>query len=457
MGVPIYLDSLSGNEGWILAEPIRNEQGSILYPADKPLDTNTVEMLKKHFIKATNNKGSISKIHLQVKLNHKNLTPAQKIIIENIEKQNSDVKGNIPKELHEKTVQVLDQIYDNKNIKNVLNVLTECVSDIARKVITDPELSYSLGQYRKDGNDGKVNDFSNVVEHSSRVAEFAITLANLYNKQVASNSNQISLKNIGIASLLHDYGVCFQDEDEMEKLKKIELNESFFKAYPTIPRDVLQLPYNSKYKNVYAYAALKNCLDNSTLTAILLSNETQNGAGNECLNIPNNKTNQTAMAAQMIFLCNLYDSMLTNVISNNKSLENISSTLEILVKNGIINETIGRLFLDNIPLYSVGVRVELSTGEYATVIERFIGHNVAKPKVETLVNPPLVPRTIDLRETTTITVKRIVASNELLDDKIREITKEQLQTMEITSIEPFISDFEGVPVTEIKEKSYKAL
>ena len=29
MGVPIYLDSLSGNEGWILAEPIRNEQGSI--------------------------------------------------------------------------------------------------------------------------------------------------------------------------------------------------------------------------------------------------------------------------------------------------------------------------------------------------------------------------------------------------------------------------------------------
>ena len=86
MGVPIYLDSLSGNEGWILAEPIRNEQGSILYPADKPLDTNTVEMLKKHFIKATNNNGSISKIHLQVKLNHKNLTPAQKIIIENIEK-----------------------------------------------------------------------------------------------------------------------------------------------------------------------------------------------------------------------------------------------------------------------------------------------------------------------------------------------------------------------------------
>ena len=149
--------------------------------------------------------------------------------------------------------------------------------------------------------------------------------------------------------------------------------------------------------------------------------------------------------------------MLTNVISNNKSLENISSALEILVKNGIINETIGRLFLDNIPLYSVGVRVELSTGEYATVIERFIGHNVAKPKVETLVNPPLVPRTIDLRETTTITVKRIVASNELLDDKIREITKEQLQTMDITSIEPFISDFEGVPVNEIKDKSYKAL
>ena len=36
MGVPIYLDSLSGNEGWILAEPVRNEQGNILYPADKP-------------------------------------------------------------------------------------------------------------------------------------------------------------------------------------------------------------------------------------------------------------------------------------------------------------------------------------------------------------------------------------------------------------------------------------
>ena len=143
------------------------------------------------------------------------------------------------------------------------------------------------------------------------------------------------------------------------------------------------------------------------------------------------------MAAKIIFLCNLYDSLLLNTISNNENLENVSSLLEAFIANGLVNNTLGNLFINNIPLYSVGVRVELSNGEYATVVERFNGKDSSKPIVETLTNPPFIPEVIDLRKITNITIKRIVASSELLDEKIKEITQNQLETLGITSIESY--------------------
>lgn len=427
MSIPISLSGVRGDEGWILAEPIRNYLGQTLCPADKILDTDTIELLKKHYMKLNK---PIKEITIHVKLQSNILTDEQKELMENIQKQNCDVPAFINPELQIKTIEALKEAYSpsESNLKRALKVVDECLDDLAQRVQTQSEFSYSLGQYKNP------LSMTSVFEHSLRVAQFSVVLANIYNSQISTSEQRINLQSIGTAALLHDYGTCFHDEKEMKKLSLYQLGESFKKTYPNIPSDLLQQPYDEKYKNVYAYAALKNFLDSPTLTTILLSGESENGKGINCLHIANNKTNSSSMAAKIIFLCNLYDSLLTRTIEADSSLENVSTTLEMLIANDAINKQLGNLFLNNIPLYSIGVRVLLSTGEYATVVERFTGADATKPIVQTLVNPPLRPTTIDLRNTTNITITKIIGSNELLDQKIKEITDWQLKSMEITSI-----------------------
>ena len=427
MGIPISLNGIRGDEGWLLAEPIRNYFGQTLCPADKLLDTTTIDLLKKHYIKLNK---PIKDIVVHVKFQSKTLTDKQKELMENIQKQNCDIPSFISPELQIKTIVALKEAYNPSegNLKNALKVVDECLDDLAQRIQTQSEFSYSLGQYKYP------LSMTNVLEHALRVAQFSVVLADIYNKQLSTTDQRISLQSIGTAALLHDYGTCFEDKKEMRKLSLYQLGESFIKTYPNIPSDLLQQPYNEKYKNVYAYAALKNFLDSPTLNTILLSGESENGKGLNCLNIVNRKTTSSAMAAKIIFLCNLYDSLLKRTLETDASLENVSTTLEMLVKNGVIHNQLGNLFLNNIPLYSVGVRVLLSTGEYATVVERFTGTDATKPIVQTLVNPPLRSTTIDLRNTTNITIAKIVGSNELLDQKIKEITDWQLKSMEITSI-----------------------
>lgn len=434
MGIPISLNGLTGNEGWVLAEPILNSYGQVLYPENKPLDYTTIEHLKNHFSKLAEGENKEPNIKVSVKFNFDKELENKKYITESITKQNCDIDDIISTELKNRTIEVLSKAYDHNtsNIEDILNIIYTCVDDISQKIRNNPELSYSLGQYKEKGND--LNITKAIARHAFRVAQFSIALAIIYNKQVDANE-RISLKDIGIAALLHDYGLCFDNKDEMEQLKYIKLSDTLFKSYPTIPKDVLNQPFQKKYKNVYAYAALKDVLNSNTLTTILLSNEDEKGASS--LNIINNKTTSSAMAAKIIFLCNLYDSLLLNTISNNENLENVSSLLEAFIANGLVNNTLGNLFINNIPLYSVGVRVELSNGEYATVVERFNGKYSSKPIVETLTNPPFIPEVIDLRKITNITIKRIVASSELLDEKIKEITQNQLETLGITSIESY--------------------
>lgn len=80
------------------------------------------------------------------------------------------------------------------------------------------------------------------------------------------------------------------------------------------------------------------------------------------------------------------------------------------------------LFLNNISLYPVGTKVLLSDNQYAVVVRNNSGFP-SKPLVLTLT--PASSVLIDLSETTNITIRRIVKTDEEVD-KVDVIHSEQL-------------------------------
>lgn len=408
------LSKINGDEGYILEEPVYMGS-SILCQAGKELDENTVTHLKRFLV---HHNGSLENISVKIKVSKE------------VEELDFDIPSFLGEELENSTLEALKNTYrsSKQNIAATLTVVDSCIADITRLIESKPELSYSLGQYKEIPNNGSVSVF----EHSIQVAQFAVALANIYNNSIDPCEVQLDLKTIGMAALLHDYGSCFNDEAEMKKLSLYRLGDTFLQNYPTIPADVLQQTYNDNYRTVYAYSSLKNYLPSTIATMILLSGESDNGAIG--LGIENNKNDAVSMGARIIFLSNLYDSLLRNTISQNESLENVTTILQQLAINGVISEELTSLFIDNIPLYSVGVRVLLSNYEYATVVERFKGNDNYKPVVRTLVPAPLKPEIIDLRKTTNITILSVVGKSVRLSDKLKDITKAQLETIDVTSV-----------------------
>ena len=135
-------------------------------------------------------------------------------------------------------------------------------------------------------------------------------------------------------------------------------------------------------------------------------------------------------SAKIIRLCSIYDDILKQTIDKNESLENISAQLETYSVNGILSKELTDLFIKHVPLYSVGIKVHLSDGRTAQVIETFTEKvNNYKPKVKVLKTGEI----IDLREITNLTVVDID------DDNIsfEEIVTRQIIDMnnEITNIE----------------------
>lgn len=410
MSMPISLAELDGTEGFILSETIYNHDGTSLFAEGRLLDSTTVQLLKNYFRRAECRVKDVFipvnyKLELELKLK---------------KEQNHDISGNVSQKLKNNTLEALFKTYTapEESLAENITVIGNCVAEIARYIEKNQDLSYSLGQYKTS---------SNVFNHSLRVAQFSVALANIYNKKLGQKEEKIDLKSIGTAALLHDFGIRYQDKKEMEKLSSKHLSDTFFDFYPTIPSTVLEQPYEEKYKNVYTYTALGRFLDSTTKTMILLSGEGEN----ERANIVSKETKKDAIstASKIIYLCNLYDSLLYNTIQADINLENVSSLVAQLVENKVVDKELGNLLLNEIPLYSTGVRVLLSTGEYATVIESFRGNEAAKPIVKTMVNPPFQPRKIDLRETTTTTILKIIASDEKLSDKVEKITSEQIRSI----------------------------
>ena len=127
-----------------------------------------------------------------------------------------------------------------------------------------------------------------------------------------------------------------------------------------------------------------------------------------------NKKHSYFTAAKMIRLCSFYDDILKLIIENDYTLENVPALLEAFGARKILDKDLTQLFINHIPLYSVGIKVKLSDGRLAVVVKTFTEHlNNYKPIVRVIPTNEL----IDLRKTNSLTISQI-CSEEIAYDEL---------------------------------------
>ena len=184
--------------------------------------------------------------------------------------------------------------------------------------------------------------------------------------------------------------------------------------------------YSDEFSAIYSYLLLCNnkVISPDIKMMILLSNESDNGKGP--LELPEKTLNSRqnfVFGAKIIKLCSMYDEELEQIISQNESLENISSKLDFNAVNNVVNNELEELFIEHVPLYSKGVKVKLSNDKYAIVEESFYGRMfVSKPLVRTIPDNEF----IDLRNELSLTIEEICKE----EISFLEIVNKQLNGME---------------------------
>lgn len=273
--------------------------------------------------------------------------------------------------------------------------------------------------------------------HYFRIAKMACALASLYNRELATNQ-EISLRSITLAALLHDYGKRYRNDASALSNLKIDNGDTETIEMLSVPyrdehqsvfsnlkvSEMINGPYTDRYHSAYAYVALKGVVSEDVRATILYSNSTRESFQRK------SKYNTVIKAANIISICDAYDTLLEYVVKEDMStpFENVISYMDQLAHNGSLDSELYSLFLKHIPIYPTGSKVLLSNDQYAVVVRRSSSFPT-KPLVLTL--PPSAPVLIDLSETTNVTIRRIIKDGEQASDKVDSIQREQFSDVVI--------------------------
>ena len=421
----VSIDSLK--EGMIVIEPIFVGNAALI-SAGKVLTTPLIDIIKKH-------RNHFDFDTLKISLH--NLTEEQIMEIKNdVEWNHNNINTSIDPQIMDDiknalrgTIQTTDD--KTKDVERYAKIITNSL--YWNKLKTDPDTNEKSWSSTLEFDLSEYGD-SDLYGHLLRVAAFSTTLAAAYNKKMIASgkrSETISLEKITTAALLHDYGIRFQDPLAMQELQKHSLNEYLVRTYG-LDKDLLSQPYNKKYSPIYSFVSLP--LDNTTASIILCSQENDNKAGPlKTTKDSLNTTNNIKMAARIINLANLYDTVLGHAINNGlhgetMNLENVSTVMDYAAMNGMVDKELMDIFYENIPIYSNGTRVQLSDGRYARVINRTINKKLSsRPTVITT-----DMETIDLSAAPlNLTIKRIVTKDEKLSSLVNDIAHGQLNNTNI--------------------------
>lgn len=379
--------------GMILATPLMKENIVIL---------NSGVVLSDRIIIALKRNG-INNIDIRLTKEQEELfrNAIQPTVTETISKEN--------KEAAKKAIASFDIVNVIKSSENIIS-----------SVLESNEFSYELAEY-KTAND--------IFTHSVRTSAFVAVLTkyynsvlpsiingdkNLLNKQEVLKKCEINLESIVTATLLHDIGKLCKNKELLSRIKKIpDAVKNFF---PGVTDDILK-NYDERYSAVYSYLLICDNKDISTDVKMMILLSCENELGTSVLKAPTTfiKSRQNFVyGSKIIRLCNMYDETLEQTIKENSSLENVSSKLDYNAVNKGINEELEKLFIECVPLYSKGVKVLLSDGTLATVMESFTGRtNITRPIVKTIDG-----RIIDLRDlenTKNLTIEELSDEETILD------------------------------------------
>ena len=388
--------------GMIVERPLYNMNGVIILNSGKILTESIITNLK--------NKG-IKKIDVQ-------LTKEQELLFQ----MNNDLYTTINSKLRNDSVDALKEL----NITKILDSSKKLVEAILKST----EFNYSLLDYKRQ---------TDIYNHSVRVAAFACVLAKYYNTELYKKTNdleiiknqKINIENLTTAALAHDMGKTFEDKPFNINFNSIP--NSFKKNLPGI-LNMKSNKFEKEYNSVYSFCLLSNfpTINTETKLMVLLSRENNQGTGPLQANLELFNSNKSfVIASKIINLCSIYDELLKKAIQNKEPLENISIALEMFSANGILDKDLTELFINHIPLYSVGVKVKLSNGKYAQVIKTFTERvNNYKPIVKIIPTDEIV----DLRNETTITVQEVcgdeISFAELVARQIIDMNNEVTESEE---------------------------
>lgn len=312
------------------------------------------------------------------------------------------------KEVQDKTIRCLEDVFscEEEASEVALNTLKpyalsmsanlKGLADIPKKVLKEQHVSTKAG-------------------HCFRVAEMVVVLTNLYNNNLPKDK-KISLETVCMAALLHEYGKKFEDDVvTLSRLKR--------RAASVFKKKFNDFSIDSNHHTAHAYLALKDKVSDDVRLTIL-------GRGIPAIN-GKNSSKKWIKGAQIIFLCDTYDTLLESVLEKDmlSPFENVISFMGQLAHNNSLDGDLYKLFLKHIPLYTDGEKVLLSSGEYAVVINRSEAFPT-KPVVLTL--PPDAPKLIDLSKTTNIVIRRIVQSEEETANKVSALQKSQTKNIEVS-------------------------
>lgn len=279
---------------------------------------------------------------------------------------------------------------------------------------------YNLQSYANDNQS---------LDHSIRVATFSIVLAYLYNEDLKKyysvkeiEEMKVNLRDVAVAALLHDKGKNYYDVNALSKIEDfVKLDNS--RNFPGI-KDIPTDRFDDRFVSVYScyLADYISDLPSNVKYMILYSSEMENNNGPlKAVNFGKDNKNSFIVGAKIIHLCSLYDDYLAHYVSNNESLENTVSVIGHAASSGVINEDLANLFLNNVPIYSVGNKVLLSTGEEAVVVKSYTGYkDTTRPTVKVI----STGRTIDLRDEKLITIVGVCHEDITVDDLIAGQLKE---------------------------------
>lgn len=388
--------------GMMLEEPIvRNEV--VLVGKNEPLTAALIQKLKNRF--------SIESI---------NIVSGEK------KNEQENIENTISKKLFLETKKALL----NHDIEKIEENATNMVSSVLNNI--DFNGSFSNLKYNLE-NCSTLNKtpLENSLSHSIRVATFSIILTYLYNdriKRIVRDKQElekrlIAYNDITIAALLHDSGKYQRDETLLKRVQSLVNMPRLINSLQelsAIPTD----RFDDKYTEFYSFCLSHEFkgLSDATRIMILLSNENENNTGPLKVKGFNQENIPGKMVgAKIIHLCSIYDDYLSHCINTKESLENIVAILGQAANNGVINFQLTNLFLDNIPIYPLGTKVELSNGEKATVVKTFTGYNFAtRPVVKLITNGKI----IRLKEETSIVISGICYNNNLVDSLVNDQLQE---------------------------------